>query len=193
MSALAKRIDLGENAELLIQQWRENPRMQVLMEALLEVVDDFLVKPLAAMERMTRIDTAEGVWLDYIGERLEMPRPSTTSTDYAFFGFDGSGGVGFDQGPFATVIDALSPRVPVGDEYYRIVLRMRSAALLADATVPGLEGVVQQDFPEASYQDGGDMTATLRITDPRTQLLAILSAIDAWPKPGGVALTVGTS
>ena len=193
MSDLAKRIDLGENAELLIQQWRRVPRMQALMEALLGVVDDHLVKPLAEMERMTRIETAEGVWLDYIGERLEMPRPATDLGNFSFFGFHGSGGVGFDQGPFATVIESLSPRVPVGDGYYRVVLRMRSAALLADASVPGLEGVVRQDFPEASYQDGGDMMATLHVTDTRTQLLAVLSAIDAWPKPGGVALTVETT
>ena len=70
---------------------------------------------------------------------------------------------------------------------------MRSAALLANGSVPGLEGVVQQDFPEASYQDAGDMTATLHVTDTRTQLLALLSAIDAWPKPSGVTLTVDTS
>ena len=142
---------------------------------------------------MTRIETADGMWLDFIGERLDIPRPATMSTDYAYFGFDGSGGVGFDQGPIATVIEALLPRVPVGDEYYRVALRMRSGELLADASVPGLEGVVQRDFPEASYQDAGDMTATLNITDMRTQLLAILSAIDVWPKPGGVALTVETS
>ena len=192
MSNLAKRIDLGENARLLIQQWRDTPRMQALTEALLDVVDEHLVQPLAVMEDHTRMDTAEGAWLDYIGERLGIARPATNLTDYAAFGFDGSGGVGFDQGPFATVVEALSPRVPVGDEYYRVVLRMRSRALLADGSVPSLEGVVQQDFPEASYQDGGDMTATLHITDTRTQLLALLSAIDAWPKPSGVALTVET-
>ena len=193
MSDLAKRIDATANAELLIQQWRRVPRMQALMEALLEVVDVHLVKPLADMERMTMIGTAEGVWLDYIGERLGVARPATDLGNFSFFGFQGSGGVGFDQGLLATVTESLSPRVSVGDGYYRVVLRMRSAALLANGSVPGLERVVQKDFPEASYQDGGDMTATLHVTDTRTQLLAILSAIDAWPKPSGVALTVDTS
>ena len=196
MSDLAKRINAAANAELLIQQWRRVPRMQALMEALLEVVevvDDHLVKPLADMERMTMIGTAEGVWLDYIGERLGVARPATDLGNFSFFGFHGSGGVGFDQGLLATVTESLSPRVSVGDGYYRVVLRMRSAALLANGSVPGLEGVVQQDFPEASYQDTGDMTATLHVTDTRTQLLALLSAIDAWPKPSGVALTVETS
>ncbi len=193
MSDLAERIDTTANADLLIQQWRQVPRMQALTGALLAVVDDQLVKPLADMERMTRIETAEGVWLDHIGERLETPRPATNLSNFSFFGFDGSGGVGFDQGLLATVAESLSPRVPVGDEYYRVVIRMRSGALLANRSVPNLEGVVHQDFPEASYQDAGDMTATLQVTDTRTQLLALLSASDAWPKPGGVALTVDTS
>ena len=70
MSDLAKRIDATAYAEMLIQQWRRVPRMQALMEALLEVVDVHLVKPLVDMERTTMIGTAEGVWLDYIGERL---------------------------------------------------------------------------------------------------------------------------
>ena len=193
MSDLAKRIDVHATAGLLIQQWQQAPRMRALVDALQGVMDDHLIRPLADMEERLRMDIAEGVWLDFIGERLMLPRPATDIGNFSFFGFHGSGGVGFDQGPFATVVEALSTRVPVGDGYYRVVLRMRSAALLANGSVPGLEGVVRQDFPEASYRDAADMAATLHVTDTRTQLLALLSAIDAWPKPAGVALTVETS
>ena len=98
MSDLAKRIDVHANAGLLIQQWQQAPRMRALVDALQGVLDDHLVKPMGDMEERLRIDTAEGVWLDFIGERLMLPRPATMSTAYAFFGFHGSDGVGFGQG-----------------------------------------------------------------------------------------------
>ena len=192
---IASRIDHAANAGLLIQQWRESPRMMALTGALMGVVHELLVKPLDQMERQTRIDTAEGFCLDQIGERLGQPRPAVTAStdDFPIFGFDGSGGLGFGQGLFDTVHPELSPRVPVGDAFYRVALRMRAGSLLQDGSVPSMEGVVRQDFPEASYEDEGDMTATLHISDTRTQLLNLLSELEAWPRPGGVALTVDTS
>ena len=193
MSDLAKRIDVHANAGLLIQQWQQAPRMRALVDALQGVMDDHLIRPLADMEERLRIATAEGFWLDCIGERLMLPRPATDIANFASFGFHGSGGVGFDQGPFATVVEALSTRVPVGDEFYRVILRIRSGVLLLDGSVASLEEAVAEDFPDAAYQDAGDMTITLHVTDTRTQLLNLLSAIEAWPKPGGVELTVDTS
>ena len=152
MSDLAKRIDVHANAGLLIQQWQQAPRMRALVDALQGVVDDHLVKPMGDMEERLRIDTAEGVWLDFIGERLMLPRPATMSTAYAFFGFHGSDGVGFGQGPFSTVVEALSPRVSVGDAYYRRLLMMRAEALLAGSTVERLSDAVGHVFPGVSYR-----------------------------------------
>ena len=92
MSDLARRIDVHANAGLLLHQWQQAPRMRALVDALQGVVDDHLVKPLEEMEERLRIDVAEGVWLDFIGEQLMLPRPATDMpTDYAFFGFQGSG------------------------------------------------------------------------------------------------------
>ena len=195
MSDLAERIDLAENAELLIQQWRRAPRMRALALALLHVVSDHLIEPTVDVERRLRIETADGFWLDCIGKRLDIPRPAVMATvsDFPFFGFQGSGGVGFDQGIFATANPALSPRVPAGDTFYRVILRIRSGTLVADGSVPSLEEAILQDFPEAAYEDSDNMTVTLHVTDTRTQLLNLLSATDTWPKPAGVALTVDTS
>ena len=99
MSGFAKRIDIGANAELLIQQWRRAPRMKALTEALLGVVNDHLAQPLAQLERRLRTETADGAWLDHIGERLSLSRPATNVGAYEFFSFDGSGGgLGFRPG-----------------------------------------------------------------------------------------------
>ena len=192
MSDLANRTDIAENAGLLVQQWRGAPRMKALADALLGVVDDHLVKPLSDMEGRLRIETADGLWLDYIGERLGISRPATSLSNFAFFGFDGSGGVGFDQGPFTTVHEALSPRVPVGDAYYRSLLLMRANLLIADASVPQLESAASRVYPGTQYEDHGDMTATVhshyRGRDNKN-LLAALDAAGGWPSPAGVSLS----
>ena len=192
MSALAKRIDVHANAGLLIQQWQQAPRMRALVDALQGVVDDHLVRPLADMEERLRIDIAEGFWLDCIGERLMLPRPATDIANFAFFGFHGSGGVGFDQGPFATVVEALSTRVPVGDEFYRKLLMMRAEALLADSTVERLSDAVGHVFPGVSYRDGGDMTTEVHSVylglDYR-HILAALDDVGGLPAPAGVELS----
>ena len=192
MSDLAKRIDVHANAGLLLHQWQQAPRMRALVDALQGVVDDHLVKPLEEMEERLRIDTAEGVWLDFIGERLMLPRPATDITNFAFFGFHGSGGVGFDQGPFATVVEALSPRGPVGDEFYRKLLMMRAEALLADSTVERLSYAVEHVFPGTSYRDGGDMTAEVQGAYQGLDSRSLLEALDiagGLPSPAGVELS----
>ena len=192
MSEIATRIDSGANVELLIRQWRRAPRMRALAKALLGVVEDHLVKPLAQMESQLNIDTADGVWLDYIGELLGLSRPATNLGNYAFFGFDGSGGVGFDQGPLAFVTPALTPRVPVGDEFYRKLLMMRAEALLADSSNPSLESAGGHVFPGIQYRDNGDMTVHVhsfyRGLDYR-HILAALDDVGGLPVPAGVELS----
>ena len=192
MSDLAKRIDVHANAGLLIQQWQQAPRMRALVDALQGVMDDHLVKPLGEMEERLRMDIAEGVWLDFIGERLMLPRPATDIGNFAFFGFHGSGGVGFDQGLFATVFEALSTRVPVGDEFYRKLLMMRAEALLADGTVERLSDAVGHVFPGVSYRDGGDMTAEVQGAYQGLNSRSLLEALDiagGVPSPAGVELS----
>ena len=192
MSGLAKRIDVHANAGLLIQQWQQSPRMRALVDALQGVMDDHLIRPVADMEERLRIDTAEGFWLDCIGERLMLPRPAADIANFAFFGFHGSGGVGFDQGPFATVVEALSTRVPVGDEFYRKLLMMRAEALLADGTVERLSDAVGHVFPGVSYRDGGDMTAEVQGAYQGLNARSLLEALDiagGLPSPAGVELS----
>ena len=192
MSDLAKRIDVHANAGLLIQQWQQAPRMRALVDALQGVMDDHLIRPLADMEERLRIDIAEGFWLDCIGERLMLPRPATDIANFAFFGFHGSGGVGFDQGPFATVVEALSTRVPVGDEFYRKLLMMRAETLLADDTVERLSDAVGHVFPGVSYKDGGDMTVEVQGAYQGLDSRSLLEALDiagGLPSPAGVELS----
>ena len=121
-ATIAGRINTDDKVDLLVTQWDDATRLRALLNAILAVIDEQLVAPLADLETTTRIATAEGAWLDRIGERLGSIRPHTLDTTFARFGFD-SAGVGFDQGPFSTTIAGLAATVPVGDEYFRCILK----------------------------------------------------------------------
>ena len=186
----AERIDTAANAALLLQQWRDTPRLRALAEALLGIIDEELLKPLAVLEGQMGLDTAQGVWLDHIGARLGLPRPATLSTDFDFFGFDGSGGVGFDQGLLTSVNPALSPRVPVGDDYYRRLIGLRVETILGNGTVQSLESAARKVFPQTQYRDHGDMTFTVVGVPAEDELRTVVDSIGAWPSVSGGTLIV---
>ena len=85
------------------------------------LIDTEFVQVLKDLERMRNWDTAEGVWLDYIGRRLGFTRP-TINVMVTRFGFEGSSGVGFNQAPFATATGFV-PQVAVGDPIYLLCLQ----------------------------------------------------------------------
>ena len=191
MSDIAQRIDPEATASLIVYQWTDAVRLRALARGLLGTVNDYLTRPLAAMEEQTRIETAEGVWMDWIGERLGQPRPHTDLENYHFFGFEGSSGVGFDQGILASVNPFLSPRVPVGDEFYKCILMIRSRFLLSDGSAPSLEHVLRAWFPEATVEDSQDMSITIdeftEGLDPN--LLQTIRITSMFPKPSGVGVS----
>ena len=73
--------DTESKIRLLISQW-SGTSTGTLVEGLLRLANEQLVQPLADLERQSDVDTANGLWMDYIGERLGFPRPLTTP-DYS--------------------------------------------------------------------------------------------------------------
>ena len=145
---------------------------------------------MAQLELLTSLDSAEGRGLDDIGERLGMPRPGVIAADFQRFGFAGSGGVGFDQAPFTSVIPQLVPRRPVGDVYYRRLLRSRGVWLRSDAAAPALEAALRHVFPDAAYQDHQNLTLTVTYTEDLPNLDDIAREAGAVPRPAGTTLTI---
>ena len=306
MSGIAQRIDADAIARLLVSQWADALRLQALVRGLLGLVNELLVRPLAQVELQAGIDSARGVGLDWIGERLGLQRPGVLDTSFDQFGFstlspyrlrgttsdglasiqaivDGSltfngltasgldfsgagdfddvadilqtalrgagdalanvevtydsganifsitlptegriappitgsasGGVatalglddgeviagadetyvGFDQARFVSSIPQLSPRVPVGDEYYRQLLRTRGAWLLSDGSVLSLQAALRQTFPDAIYQDNQNMSLTVTYTEALQMLDQVARDSGVIPKPCGVSLTINPS
>ena len=86
MSDIAVALQQTPVERRIVSQWlsEDTPRLRALIRALDRVVDQYLAEPLRALTRQTRIGAAEGVWLDYIGERLGRPRPSVEAQDPRF-------------------------------------------------------------------------------------------------------------
>ena len=184
-------IAIDARIALLISQWEGSAPMLALLRGMYGLIDTELVQALKDLERMRNWDTAEGVWLDYIGRRLGMERPGIDAM-VTRFGFDGSDGVGFNQAPFATV-SGFVPQVAVGDAIYLLCLKVWAGTILTSGTIPDMNTAVQRSFPAAYYTDGGDSTlalATLASGTPQTTARNILTLLDAWPRPAGVGLTV---
>ena len=184
-------IALDDLLDLLISQYTGNAPINALLRGMYELIDTEFVQALRDLERMRNWDTAEGVWLNYIGRRLGMERPSI-DTVVTRLGFDGGDGVGFNQAPFATATGFV-PQVAVSDAVYLLCLKVWAGTILTSGTIPDMNAAVQRSFPNAYYTDGADSTialATGASGAQQTTARNILTAADAWPRPAGVGLTV---
>ena len=192
MSDIAQRIDAAGIGDLLVSQWSNAPRLRALTDSLLAFIDQEFVGPLTQLERQVRIETAEGIWLDLIGERLGRARPWIRSADFIRFGFDGSGGVGFDQGAFDSASSGLAGREPIGDEYYRDILLVQQQALLVEDSLGTIEPMVQAGFPAVHVRDNLDMTFNIEGTsmEDRQNIVAILQTFMIAAAPAGVTVSV---
>ena len=183
-------IALNARIALLISQWTGNAQINALLRGMYGLIDTEFVQALKDLERMRNWDTAEGVWLDYIGRRLGFTRP-TIDVNVTRFGFEGSSGVGFNQAPFATT--GFVPQVPIPDAVYLLCLKVWAGTILTSGSIPDMNTAVRRSFPAAYYTDGADSTIAL-VTGAsgmqQTTARDILTAADAWPRPAGVGLTV---
>ena len=175
------------SSELVVGQWTESPRLRALIDVVTDVIKEDIMTALETLERMRRIETAEGVWLDYLGLRFGLERPATS--DPAMdnrFGFEGSAqAVGFDQAPLRG--DAANDAVyPLPDIIYRRFVRARSILILGDGTSQTFAKAVKAIDPGAAVQDQRNMT--IRIVTIRRAFLELADEIGALPRTAGVFL-----
>ena len=184
------RIDIEAIASLIVSQWGDANQLQALIRGLLDVVTQHFIDPLNKIDGHLRYTDAEGVWLDYLGQRLGCIRPEVPDTSFDRFGFDDAG-VGFDQGPFHTEIDALAARVAIGDDYYRCFVEFCARGLLSDGSRASLEEMLQCLFPTAAVEDNADGTVTVHnvSNDPRQNIAALAMPLIEDAMPAGISVT----
>ena len=69
---------LEASTDLLVGFWSGSPRLRGSIDAMLDPLRDDVLPALDRLQLMRAIDDAEGVWLDYLGVRYGLRRPSTT-------------------------------------------------------------------------------------------------------------------
>ena len=151
------------STNLLIGQWANAANMRALIDAFLDDFQAEVRDPIDDLALMRRIDSAEGIWLDYLGQRLGIARPHISIADPGDrFGFD-EAGVGFDQEPFSSHLgDEVTSPLP--DIVYQKLLRARSVALFTRGEFADLRTACRYIHDNASVIDNLDMTVTV-VTD----------------------------
>ena len=190
---VSEAIDAAEKVNLLIEQWRGGTGLSDFMRDVLAIIDTQLVQPLVAIEAGASLDTAEGVFLDYIGERLGFTRPTRDDTNIERFGYDNSSGKGFDQAPFYTVDPQAVGRIPVGDDEYRSILRARAQAVTGAANRTAIEAAGEAMFDtdfSIDWEDSAELSITAE--DSRDEYDAIVANVyvEALGLPAGVARSI---
>lgn len=171
----------------LIQQWDGAPRLRALAQLWLDTLRSEIDEPLAALQRQRSLETAEGVFLDRLGDLLGCPRPAVAADADDLFGFQGAG-VPFDQGRLKDERGFGDPVEPIADPLYRRLLRARRNTILGDGSVQALREAAAEIDSGASVEDGLDMTVTITTAEETPMTLAV--ACRAVGAPAGVTLAV---
>lgn len=181
-------IDLETNTNLLAVQYQDT-NLQNLLKGIGEIQQTYQVDVLSQYLDKFNIDTATGIWLDYIGYRIGVtgrPQISVVQTDV--FGFDDSGGATFDEAPFASENEDT---VGISDDYFRNFLKVKAQALITDCSSESIRNSLLLFFEQIAVIDNQDMTMNVLITTS-IPLNIVQSVVDAGIiiRPCGVLLNV---
>lgn len=179
---------IEDNANWLAIQY-QNTNVQTLMQQIGQLFDQYLVQVVVQYSTEFSLDTATGTWLDYVGYRLgvfERPALPTVAGDY--FGYDSSGGTGFDQDSF--VVDT-EDTIPIDDNLFRAFLRAKAQQLITDCTPENIRNALLYVFEEVQVVDNQNMTITVYIYSSYDQDV-IQALVDAGviTKPAAVRIIV---
>ena len=174
-------------SNILIGQWVASPRLTGIVAIIQRIMDD-AVDAADRIQLMQDIDEAEGVWLDYIGVRLGIRRPSVSDPSMDDrFGFNDAG-VGFNQDPFrgAAVNDAV---YPLPDSIYRRLVKARAVTVLGDGSIETFGKAVRAVDANARVHDYRNMSVLI-VTSQRS-FMELADSIGALPRTAGVMVRYG--
>ena len=144
-SPFAVPFNLADGENRIISQYDGSAALHTLAREKLAMLQQEYVVPLARMRRMLNVNLAEGAWLDWLGERVNFPRPlgDWQVGGYPMFGFDGqTEATGFGQAPFSSVTPYRFYRPALTDDVYRALLRGRGVFLRSHPSFMALEEVL---------------------------------------------------
>lgn len=174
---------------LAVSQWDRDttPIFRRLVDNLVGVRGRVIEEPLAEIHLQHNINDAYGAGLDWIGERLGLARPPLL-VPIQVFGFRPED-AGFDQAPFADADVDLSIRQPVGDDYYRDLLRARAVQVTSRGTIPDLKRQTDMIFELGSRWSnipGVTGAVAFEACGSRYQMYQLAKAAGLLEPPAGV-------
>ncbi len=180
---------------LMVSQWQNAPRLRALLEGYLALFKAELIDQLDHLERQMSLDTAEGVWLDYIGERLGLPRPGKRvdlTIPQQYFGFgSGTTRTSFDDAPyFSNLGRAMEALEPVVDNWYRSMLRGRGLSLRLGTSVTEFEQILAVVFTGGGYIEESIGGVTANVSESREGYVDVVRRIGLLPSTAGITLTI---
>ena len=179
-------MEFQASSDLLIGQWRNAKRIAGIIKIFTSAMQTHLHGAMANLARMRRIETAKGVWLDYIGARIGVERPYATATaDDPRFGFEGSGR-SFDAAPFLGA-SVNAARFPLPDVVFRRVLTAKGITDIGVGDFDSLERAIHAIDPAAKVKDNLNMTIDV-LTDIKWQI-ELADRLSALPRTAGVTLS----
>ena len=178
---------IDASPELLIPQWSSAPNLNALIDTWLEILDEQILQPLEYLKSQRKIETAEGVWLYKIGERLGVSPPSVINRNPDdLFGF-AVNNVGFDQGRIYDE-DIILTRETVSDILFRAFLKARAITLLSHGDAPAFEKALSVIDPNAVMTDTHDMS--FRVKTGLVEFITLADSSRVLPRPAGVRMIV---
>ena len=189
-------LDVTENFKYLASQYKDT-NVQDLVTNINKIIQQYLVDPICQYSELYSIDTATGIWLDYVGYRLGVfQRPSyeqVTTLTFGFNGTQGDNGATFGQAPF---INALKGNIPFDDDQFRAFLKCISQQQISNSTRESFKDTLEPFFGDnIVIQDspsGEVMTIDLIIITDRTdeEQNAVFDAGIFNAQPTGVLLNI---
>lgn len=172
----------------LLDQWR-GTRVEAIIRRRLTYRHSQFGSLIIYLDRvMNSIQNAEGVWLDYIGDRLGLIRPQI-EVPVRVFGFSPQD-VGFNQGPFASLAGRATGGTQINDALYKKLLYGRAAFRLSNGSLTDHNKIVRNIFRDegesASWEDNFDKTATLTTRSPDQYLYRLANNAKLLTPPLGI-------
>ena len=142
--------------DLMISQYRQQSGFGQLLNVMLEQFLDE-ISTVTKLQAQVSVNTAVGVWLDYVASRVGLRRP-TDSTNIPAFGFDEAGRP-FKSAPFRGQTPGTA--VGISDESFRPLVKARFIALTSSGGPNDILRCARFIDPEATLHDNKDLSITL--------------------------------
>lgn len=186
--------NLQQLVDFLALRYRDTNVDSVLRNKAKNIFQPYIWDVISRYSELYSIDTAFGIWLDYVGYRLGIfERPALPGeekdADGMVYGRDPYGSKGYNSSPVQPESKALP------DDLYRKFLKVRARSLISDCTVGQIEADYKLYFDQitdsVSLADNQNMSLllTLETLTPYDTIVALLKA-GMFYKPAGVRLEI---